>query len=773
MHARLTRARAALFFPSAPLAFGALGALAPLQAQAGDGAPPLSWVGGGQYDISGLDVTPDGALLVTCSATDETIKVWSMADGAFVRTLAAHLGAVEDVALSPDGSKLISGGETAFGSGVASVMVWDVAQGDVLLQIPNPGNLVFCVDWSPGGTLVAYGDQANNIRLHSAADGHLVKTLTAGGFGGCFDLAFSPDGAHIAAAYADNLVRVWNVATGLVEHTLTGHTFFVDSVAWSPDGARLASGSWDDTIRTWNAATGALEHVLLGHTNIVRDLDFSPDGALLASGSWDASVRLWDAASGAPGPVFTSPSPGAVNALRYTADGARLALGGIGAGGFVLSMTGAGVLATVGHHRGNVISLALSAGQTRLASGSSDTDVRVWDAESGEDLLTYEEHEDVVNDLDLSADGALAATGAGSGLGTPDHTLRLWDTATGQTFHVLFGHTEGTTAVDLTDDSTQVVSGGFDGQIKTWSTASGALLKTFPSSVGTVTALALAPGGARLAVCGSALRILDAASGAVQLTLAVPGGSAISSLSWSSDGAHLLAGASAYGDNLHLYDAQTGALVRTFSGDPDGFVQGVALSPDGRFAACGSGYSRSVRTFAVADGTPLKRWDEEAGWGPFPSLPMVYAADARLAYGRADATVVMSACPGAIEAYGAGCAGAGGFVPVLAITGCATPGGALELTIAQGAGGGLAVLALGHGQADIPLLGCTLLVAPPLTTPVVLPLAGVGPGAGTAQLSAPLSPATPPLVVALQAGILDPGAPSGLSATNGVLVTVE
>ena len=114
-------------------------------ARGGDGAPPLQWVGAGHYDISAVDLTSDGALLVTSSSTDETIKVWNTSDGSFVRTLAAHLGGVEDLALSPDDTRLISGGETAFGSGVSSVLVWDVAKGEVLLQIPTTGSLVFSV----------------------------------------------------------------------------------------------------------------------------------------------------------------------------------------------------------------------------------------------------------------------------------------------------------------------------------------------------------------------------------------------------------------------------------------------------------------------------------------------------------------------------------------------------------------------------------------------------------------------------------------------------
>jgi WD40 repeat protein len=683
---------------------------------------------------------------------------------------------VEDLALSPDDTRLVAGGETAFGSGVSSVLVWDVEQAEVLLQVPTTGSHVFCVDWSPLGDLVAAGDQSNAIRIHDATDGHLVKTLAAGGPGGCFDLAFSPDGTQLVAGYADHAVRIWDIASGQVVKTLLGHTFFVDSVAYSPDGARIASGGWDNAIRTWNAASGALEHVLLGHTDIVRDLAFSPDGTRLASGSWDHTVRLWNAATGAALPVLSSPDPGAVNALRYAPDGVRLAFGGIGAGGFVASTATGSVLAEVGHHMAPIHHVALSANAELLLTSSSDDAVRVWEVDLGGDLGTFTGHQDVVNAIDLSPDASLAASGSGSPPPlTVDPSVRLWDPGTRAELFLLPGHAGGTTAVEFDADGTAVVSGGRDGAIKTWSTASGALQKTFSSAVGTVTDLELSPAGNRLAVCGSGLRILDAASGAVLKTLSVPGGNPVAALAFSPDGTRLLAGVSSYGDNLHLFDAVSGALLRTFTGDPDGFVQGVAFSPDGRTVACGSGYSRTIRTFAVEDGKALKTWDKETGWGPFPQLPLVYAPDGGLAYGRTDATVVLSDCPGAFEGYGVGCAGAGGYVPALGGSGCATAGGTVTFEVSDGAGGALAFLVVGSSQASLPIFGCTLLVAPLLIPPVAMPLSdvGAGPGSGIAELSVPLSSGMPSVTLALQAGIFDPGAPSGWAATNGVLMTIE
>jgi WD40 repeat protein len=66
-------------------------------------------------------------------------------------------------------------------------------------------------------------------------------------------------------------------------------------VAFSPDGRLLASGSSPDaTIKLWEVATGSLVRSLSGHTWAVNSVAFSPDGRLLASGSNDATIKLWD-----------------------------------------------------------------------------------------------------------------------------------------------------------------------------------------------------------------------------------------------------------------------------------------------------------------------------------------------------------------------------------------------------------------------------------------------------------------------------------------------
>ena len=74
------------------------------------------------------------------------------------------------------------------------------------------------------------------------------------------------------------------------------HSSAVCSVAFSPDGGRLASGS-DEIVRIWNTATGELEEELEGHTDSVWLVAFSHNGQFIVSGSQDMSVRIWNMAT--------------------------------------------------------------------------------------------------------------------------------------------------------------------------------------------------------------------------------------------------------------------------------------------------------------------------------------------------------------------------------------------------------------------------------------------------------------------------------------------
>ena len=68
----------------------------------------------------------------------------------------------------------------------------------------------------------------------------------------------------------------------------------VTSVSISPDGSMVAAGSLDSVIRIWEVASGILLDSLRGHRDSVYSVAFTPDGKGIISGSLDKSLKLWD-----------------------------------------------------------------------------------------------------------------------------------------------------------------------------------------------------------------------------------------------------------------------------------------------------------------------------------------------------------------------------------------------------------------------------------------------------------------------------------------------
>ncbi len=130
-------------------------------------------------------------------------------------------------------------------------------------------------------------------------------------------------------------------------------------------------------------------------------------------------------------------------------------------------------------------------------------------------------------------------------------------------------------------------------------------------------------------------------------------------------------------------------------------------------------------------------------------------------------------CPGSITSFGSGCAGSGGFVPSLALAGCARDAGLLRLTVDDALGGTLGFLFFGLGMASLPLDGtCTLNVAPLIGPIVGLPLFGAGPGNGGLEFTGQLPPGVTGFTIDLQLFVIDAGVAHGYSNTNGVQLFV-
>ena len=190
-------------------------------------------------------------------------------------------------------------------------------------------------------------------------------------------LAWSPNGKHLAIAGSNGTVQIWDMKTGNTLLTYRGHSVPVLSLAWSPNGENIASAGPDQLIRIWNAFTGARVFSSRRLSEPISRLVWQRDGRRITAVSSNGTMKTWDAATGSDVITARSDHPGAGRGVP-SPDGALLALITFDQAVEVRAGTGNRSLLTYRGHQGPVKVIAWSPEGKRIASGSADHAVHVW-----------------------------------------------------------------------------------------------------------------------------------------------------------------------------------------------------------------------------------------------------------------------------------------------------------------------------------------------------------------------------------------------------------
>ncbi|MFT7643996.1 MAG: WD40 repeat protein [Pirellulaceae bacterium] len=196
---------------------------------------------------------------------------------------------VTAVSFRPDGKELAVGG-------YHEITIWNAADGTLVRRIKNIAERTYALTYSKDGLQLAAASgtpaQLGEVKVFNPADGELIRHFAS--MADCaFDVAFSGDGKRLAACGADHKVRVYDVASGKQELAIKDHSDWVMGVAWSPDDTKLATASRDKTSKVFDAKTGQLMVTYPDHGKTVYDIAFNADGSRAISCGGDNRIRVW------------------------------------------------------------------------------------------------------------------------------------------------------------------------------------------------------------------------------------------------------------------------------------------------------------------------------------------------------------------------------------------------------------------------------------------------------------------------------------------------
>jgi WD40 repeat protein len=439
------------------------------------------------------------------------------------------------------------------------------------------GGLV-SVAYQPDGQRFATGDMSGFLHIWETVSGKKIRTIGLHQ-GWVRSVAFSPDGRFVASAGEDSVVQIWDVDNFEKVRIFNYTQGRALSLAFSTQNNNIAFAGDDEKVYICSVETGAIVAQLTGDTAPVWAVAFNKDGTLLATGSEGGVIKVWRVREDSAVCEVTV-ILGSVRCLAFAASGSVLGVGTEEGGVFIIDLTDEAIPFELGRHTDAVRSLNFSPEDHCLATGDRGGTIAVWNWRVNQRMKVFGRGNRCVRSLAFHPSRPMLLT-------CTDDGYRIWDWTTAESISSCTRVLNSVWKISGSRLQSELVAGYEDGTIRKWDLEHGREITVLALHEDRVRALAvcepakfLASGGSdrHVFILGTQLdkggirRILDEISW-------------IRSLAFNLDGTLLVCvGGSPL---IRIWDTETLTSLAALE-NPDGLIQAVRFSPDGKRFITGS-----------------------------------------------------------------------------------------------------------------------------------------------------------------------------------------
>ena len=438
--------------------------------------------------VGDLAFSPDGRQFATASS-DGTIKLWETDSWRLVRSFEGHTGWVREVTFSPDGRWLLSGA-----GGDDTARIWEVATGRPIVMFRDFQQIT-CVDWSRDGERFVIGGQRGEAYVWNVTDtdlSELAQSIEDGAAAAVWtlqspqlshrlpygdwiwDVEFSSDGEQLVVGGNTGIIALWNLDDERPESRhFRGHAKKTWSAAFSPSLEWILSAGDDRTAMIWDVASGELLATLTGHTHSVVHAVFSADGHRVLTTSFDGTVKLWDWNGEEAREIHTvrGDPAGGWEGVFLPTDPSQLLVACNN--GSVKQWDLNAIQPLRLEHDQPVITVAFLHDGSRILTGGVDGVVRLWNLETLKVEKTFPEGTDgigvgPIERLVISPDERWFVAAA-----TDAKSVNVWDLLSGREKYPAIQHSAAVHAVAISRDGQWIATGGDDELAHVWQAADG------------------------------------------------------------------------------------------------------------------------------------------------------------------------------------------------------------------------------------------------------------------------------------------------------------